>query len=212
MFGGSIPIYHGIDGANVRRFQGIFDGPNPAAFFLLMYSGVLAYYFRSAKKYYFLLSLWSIVLVTLLVYTYSRSALIGFCVGMMVFLVLHARTLFQKHWKTLIILGSVFFLLMGFFVVKKEGTLDRIILREGSSRGHFDRSLIGLQRAVDKPLGSGLATSGPAYRYVQHPEEDESLFEGDNKKREDYSIPESWYIQQMVEGGAPGFAIFIAIM
>ncbi len=36
-FGGSIPIYHGIDGANVRRFQGIFDGPNPAGFFILLY-------------------------------------------------------------------------------------------------------------------------------------------------------------------------------
>lgn len=152
MFGGSIPIYHGIDGANVRRFQGIFDGPNPAAFFLLMYSGVLAYYFRSAKKYYFLLSLWSIVLLVLLVYTYSRSALIGFVVGIGVFLVLHARSLFQKHLKTLIILGSVLVLILGFMVVKKEGTLDRIILREGSSQGHFERSLIGLQRAVAKPL------------------------------------------------------------
>lgn len=36
-FGGTPPIYHGIDGARVRRFQGIFDGPNPAAYFILVY-------------------------------------------------------------------------------------------------------------------------------------------------------------------------------
>ncbi len=63
MFGGSIPIYHGIDQANVRRFQGIFDGPNPAGFFIIFYLGVLATYFKSAKKYYFLLGIWGCILM-----------------------------------------------------------------------------------------------------------------------------------------------------
>lgn len=60
--------------------------------------------------------------------------------------------------------------------------------------------VIGLKRFTAHPLGSGLATSGPAYRYVTQLERDEGLFEGENKDLEDYYIPESWYVQQLVEG------------
>ena len=56
-FGGTPPIYHGIDGARVKRFQGIFDGPNPAAYFLLIYTGLLFHYFRTKKPYHFLLGI-----------------------------------------------------------------------------------------------------------------------------------------------------------
>lgn len=62
-FGGTPPIYHGIDGANVKRFQGIFDGPNPAAYFILVYIGLLVHFFRTKKKYHFLIGLWIIVLL-----------------------------------------------------------------------------------------------------------------------------------------------------
>ena len=86
------------------------------------------------------------------------------------------------------------------------------MLREGSTKGHFERSMIGIKRAIDKPLGSGLASAGPAYRFVRQPEQGESLFEGQNKITEDYYIPESWYIQQMVEGGVVGFILFVLIL
>ena len=48
-------------------------------------------------------------------------------------------------------------------------------------------------------MGSGLAEAGPAYRFVEHPTKTEGLYEGENKTLEDYYIPESWYIQQLVE-------------
>lgn len=212
MFGGSIPIYHGIDGANVRRFQGIFDGPNPAAFFILVYLGVLIHFFRENKKYHYLLSLWVIVLLMVIFYTYSRSAIIGLFVGVFAFIALSIRVIIKKYSKQLLIALPLLFLFLGLFALKFESTIERIILREDSTKGHFDRAIIGLERAKEKPLGSGLATSGPGYRYVIHPETDESLFEGDNKKLEDYYIPESWYIQQLVEGGMIGFAVFVAII
>jgi hypothetical protein len=31
------PIFHGIDGANVRRFQGLLDGPNTMGAFLILF-------------------------------------------------------------------------------------------------------------------------------------------------------------------------------
>jgi hypothetical protein len=56
-FGASIPIFHGVDGANVRRFQGLLDGPNTMGAFLLMYVGVFLYYFRMKKNWFFLIGI-----------------------------------------------------------------------------------------------------------------------------------------------------------
>ena len=161
----------------MRRFQGIFDGPNPAAYFILLYLGILCTYFRDDRKYTYLLSLWAIVLLGLLFYTYSRSSLIGLSVGLLGFFFLHIGTVFRKYKKALLAVIPIFLIVGGLFFLKFEGTMDRILFREGSTKGHFDRAVIGLDRAMKKPFGSGLATSGPSYRYVLHPEADESLFE-----------------------------------
>lgn len=91
-----------------------------------------------------------------------------------------------------------------------QSTIDSIILRAGSSRGHFDRVMIGVHRFTQAPLGSGLATSGPAYRYVT-PELKQAKTPEEEKKIEDQYIPESWYVQQLVEGGIIGFCLFLAI-
>jgi hypothetical protein len=210
-FGGSIPIYHGIDGANVRRFQGIFDGPNPAGFFILLYLGVLAAYFKSAKKYHFLLSIWVCILLLVLFYTYSRSAVLGLLFGAIAIGLVLARTLYSHYRKGVLMILPILAILGGLFYLKFEGTIQTIILREGSTKGHYERAVTGLKRAIDRPQGSGLASAGPAYRFVKQPEAGESLFEGANKVSEDYYIPESWFIQQAVEGGIIGFMLFIFI-
>ena len=210
-FGGSIPIYHWIDGANVRRFQGIFDGPNPAGFFILFYLGLLITYFRSAKKYYYLLSLWMLVLLLVLLYTYSRSAVLGLLAGGIAAGLVLARTIFLHHRKAVLVLIPLLCVLGGLFYLKFEGTIHTIILREWSTKGHYERAVTGLKRFIERPQGSGLASAGPAYRFVKQPEVGESLFEGANKVSEDYYIPESWFIQQAVEGGIIGFGLFIFI-
>lgn len=63
------------------------------------------------------------------------------------------------------------------FFLKFEATITNIVMREGSTKGHFDRAVTGIERAKMKPLGSGLASAGPAYRFVHQPEPNESLFE-----------------------------------
>ncbi len=212
MFGGSIPIYHGIDQANVRRFQGIFDGPNPAGFFILLYFGVLATYFRDAKKYYFLLGLWGSLLTGVLIYTYSRSALLGFFSGLFLVVMYYLPTIWRKHKKAMFWSIPFFVLFLGLFALKFEPAISNIILREGSTKWHFERAVTGIERAILKPLGSGLASAGPAYRFVKQPEPNVSLYEWENKTDEDYYIPESWFIQQLVEGGIIGFSLFVAII
>lgn len=80
-FGGAPPIYHGIDGASVRRFQGLLDGPNTMGAFIILFSGLLIYYTRKMKDWYFVLGLVVLGLTMMVIYTYSRSALIGFVGG-----------------------------------------------------------------------------------------------------------------------------------
>ena len=76
-FGGAPPAFHGIDGANVRRFQGLLDGPNSMGAFLILYMGILVYYTRYKKDWYFLVGAVILVLIVMILYTYSRSALIA---------------------------------------------------------------------------------------------------------------------------------------
>ena len=94
-FGGSIPIYHGIPGANIRRFQGIMDGPNAAAFFILVYLGILIHYFRTKRDYFFLVAVWSSILIGLIYLTYCRSALVGGIVAIGCMLLIHARIIWR---------------------------------------------------------------------------------------------------------------------
>lgn len=78
---GPPPIYHGIPGAAVVRFQGMLEGPNQMAFFLLTYIGTYLTLFFRYKKYRFINSIITLLLVFLLTQTYSRSGLLGLLVG-----------------------------------------------------------------------------------------------------------------------------------
>jgi hypothetical protein len=84
-------------------------------------------------------------------------------------------------------------------------------MRTSSSKGHFDRAMTGIERFREYPMGQWLGTAGPAYRYVVKLADD-PIYGGAIQHTEDYYIPESWYIQQLVEWGVIGFILFCAIM
>jgi len=199
---GSIPIYHGIEGASVRRFQGIFDGPNQAAFFLLTYLGVLVHYFRTKKEYWFLVGIASFVLLGLLFLTYSRSALLGLGVGIAFVFIKNGKFLWNKHRSVLISIVLLIGMAAGAMYLRYGANIQGIVMRAGSSQGHYERMIEGIKQSRSYPFGKGLAESGPAFRYA-HP---------DTKLDEKEYIPESWYIQQLVEGGWVGLLLFLAVL
>ncbi|MCK9272652.1 O-antigen ligase family protein [Candidatus Gracilibacteria bacterium] len=200
--GQSTPIYHGIEGASVRRFQGIFDGPNQAAFFIILYIGFLVHYLKQKKDFAIYLFTGVFVLLGLLFLTYSRSSLLGITFATFFLFLLNFKKVFKKYKNEFIIFSILIVFIGSFFYLRYGNNITDIVLRAGSSKGHSERMIIGVKEFVKKPFGAGLASSGPAYR----PTHDTTNID------EKFFIPESWFIQQLVEGGIIGFLLFVFIM
>lgn len=86
---GPPPIYHGIPGASIVRFQGLLEGPNQMAFFLLVYMGTYLSLFSRFRKYRFINTVIILLLVFLLTQTYSRSGLLGMMLGTLILIAYH---------------------------------------------------------------------------------------------------------------------------
>ncbi len=208
-FGSSVPIFHGVDGANVRRFQWIFDGPNTMWAYLLLYIGILAYYLRFKKEWYFVIWWVIAVLIIALLYTYSRSALIGLFLGTGLILLFLAKKLYRVYRTQMIAIFVLFLLLVGAIFIQYSGNLSAIIARGWSTQWHAERMIAGMQRVISYPLGQGLGSAGPAYRYVENLEwKNRSEIEEIDRN----FIPESWYIQQFIEWGVLGGILFLLLM
>ncbi len=203
------PIFDGIDGANVRRFQGILDWPNTMWAFLIMFSWFFAYYIRGKKPWYFVNGLILIGLIVMILYTYSRSALLGIIAAYGIATIAGMTYLF-KHYKkqfiTIILLGT---LIIGVIWTQFSGTVGAIINRAGSTQWHAERMITSIKRFESRPLGQWLGSSGPWYRYTQNLE---SLKRTEIEEKDRFYIPESWYIQQFVEGWAVWWVLFLALM
>jgi hypothetical protein len=90
------------------------------------------------------------------------------------------------------------FIVLGWVSLQYAGNMKAIVERGGSTNGHIERMKMGIKRFIAHPLGQWLASAWPGYRYVQ------KLENTDRKSIEEidrYYIPESWYIQQMIEWG-----------
>lgn len=149
-----------------------------------------------------------------LFYTYSRSAILGLMIASIIVAIYHGRTLLSKHRKTFFVIGGIVSLITLLSVGLFHDRMSELILRKSSTDGHSLRMKNGIQSFLAHPLGQGLATAGPAYRYVSSEGfvQKEELQQGTNKKLEDNKIPESWHIQILMEGGIFGFAAFAAFL
>jgi hypothetical protein len=208
-FGGAPPIFHGIDGANVRRFQWILDNPNAMGAFLIMFSGIFAYFTRFRRDWYFVISIILLWLFGMVFYTYSRSALVGIVLAYTIVLIMSLRSLWQLYRMQLISVFVILALFAGSIGVLYYDKALAIVGRAGSTQWHSDRMLTGIKRVIDHPIGQWLGSAGPAYRNV---------IDLSNKTHNEtidldaYYIPESWYIQQFIEGGVLGGILFLCIM
>lgn len=195
-FSGAPPIFHGIDGASVRRFQGLLDGPNTMGAFLILFSGLLIYQIRRYKDWYFVVGLGMIVIILMVIYTHSRSALIGFVGGSVVALAGGLGFLYKNYKKQLIAMAFILMAFVWAVGLKYSGNSEALLGREGSTKGHKERMIVGFERFMSAPMGQGMGSSGPAYRHVLKLHE---ASRAEVEERDRFYIPESWYIQQFIE-------------
>ena len=104
------------------------------AAFLIIYIGVIIYYFRYKKDWYFVLGAGIMVLVIMLLYTYSRSAMIALVVAALVATVFSVRYLYARYKKQILVIGAILVLLAGAIFIKYAGTAQAILGREGSTK------------------------------------------------------------------------------
>ncbi len=196
------PIYHGIEWANFRRFQWIFDWPNQAAFFLVVYIWAIFHYLKNRKDiqvylYFILFVSWWLIFLT-----WSRSSIIWAFLGLVIIMVLNFWTIIKKYKLQLAWMLIISLLLWSIFYVRYSWAINEIILRAWSSKWHSERMIIWFEKFKTRPMGYWLSQSWPAYRMTHDVKSID----------EKYFIPESWYVQQLVEGWFIWLILFVSIL
>lgn len=197
-----IPIYHWLENSWIKRFQWIFDWPNQMAFFLILYTSLLLQYLKKKFEYHIVLIL--IFIFWLIILTYSRSALLWIWTGVTIFILLNIKEIYRKYKKQLISWLIILLIISSSLLLLYRDKVQNIFLRTSSTTGHFDRMEIWLNRFSSEPMWAWLAEAGPAYRSI-HPDKQ-------TKQAEAYYIPESWFIQQLIEWWYIYFTLFILIL
>lgn len=202
LYKGWIPNYHWLENSGIRRFQWILDWPNMMGFFLILYAGFFTYLQKNKKEFYVFLVL---IFLAILVYlTYSRSAMLWVLAWTWVIILANLKNIFIKY-KNIFIYVIIWFLI--FFIpfwFLYSGIIKHMLIRESSTTWHFYRMQVWIERFIKKPFWSWLAESWPAFRNIYPKKQD--------IKWEHYYIPESWFIQVLVEGWIIYFILFLSIL
>jgi hypothetical protein len=197
-----IPIYHWLENSWIRRFSWIFDWPNQMAFFLILYTSILLHYVKKKFEYHIVLIL--VILFWLIIMTYSRSALLWIFSWLWILFLLIIKQIYKNYKKQFLSWIALFFILTWTLVFLYSDKVENIFIRTSSTTWHFDRMEIWLNRFLSKPMWAWLAESGPAYRNIYTDKQ--------TKAAEQYYIPESWFIQQLIEWWYIYFSLFILIL
>ncbi len=208
-FGGAPPIFHGIDGANVRRFQWLLDWPNTMWAFLIIFSGIFAYFTRFRREWYFAIAIILIWLAWMVFYSQSRSAWIGLIFAYLIVLIMSLSSLWRLYRIQLVSVFVILSLIIGSIGLIYYDKALAIVWRAWSTQWHAERMIIGVKRTLEYPFGQWLGSAGPAYRHVMRLSDkshDEMIYLDKNY------IPESWYIQQFIEWWFIGGILFLCIM
>ncbi len=202
-FGWGIPIYQWVEASQIRRFQGILDSPLAMWYLLLLFVGL--YYYINRKNYDYAFFLGLFFLCYLIFITYSRAAFLGFlCMSIFIFILNFRKKIWQKSKKVLFASFIWIIIFVWGFAYIFQDKIYNVVMRKSSTTGHFSRMEVGIKRFITKPMGSWLASAWPAYRSVINKKTSLEL--------DRYYIPESWFIQILVEGWIVYFSLFLLIL
>lgn len=200
---GIIPTYEPLSSAlsNLYRIQSTFPGDLQFSSYLILvvtFLGAIVLFSKTKTKIYLAIPLLASAIA--LAATFTRSAWIGF-----VFAGFAILLIFVKR-KIYIILPAIALIVLSFASFKmllENKTFETLILHGevrggelfGSTEGHKSAFGEAVNIIVQNPLGKGVGTAGPA-----------------SKVGEKVVIPESWYLQILIEFGVLGLILFVGII
>jgi hypothetical protein len=188
---------------NYSRIMSTLRGPNPLGAYLILILTALKALLINSKRKRGIWSIFAVVALLVLVFSYSRSAWIG---SMLSLLFLGWISLERSQIKR-VLLPAVAALLIAaamFAAVFRHNvtfenlffhTQNNSTIKTTSDQGHVSAFKSGMDDLINEPLGRGVGTAGPASVY------------NDNKVR----IAENYYLQIAQEIGWAGLILFIAI-
>jgi O-antigen ligase len=196
---GTIPAYQTVDNnIDYRRIQSTLRGANPLGAYLVLIipATVIALKSRTAK--FASLAL----ILTVLFYSYSRSAWIGAFIALAVLFCITKAYAGRLHWVVAFSIATIIICAGAFLALKhNQATQDTLFHTTSSSTATSANDIrsnalrTGLNDIIVQPLGRGPGTAGPA------------SFRTDHTAR----ISENYYLQIGQEVGILGLLIFAVI-
>ncbi len=197
-----IPNYHWLENSWIKRFQWIFDGPNQMAFYLILYTSLALHFIKKRLQFHIILLV--IFLFSLIIMTYSRSALLWIFSWVWLLFLLNIRLIYRKYKKHFLVWLVLFTISTWSLLFLFSEKVENIFMRTSSTAWHFERMEIWINRFMTMPMWAWLAEAWPGYRSIYT----DKL----TKVEEQYYIPESWFIQQLIEWWYIYFSLFISIL
>jgi hypothetical protein len=199
----TIPVSSTVDQkVDYLRIGSTLRGANPLGAYLVIITTAFAALYLKTKKYYYIAAL--VATLSVLAFTYSRSAWIGTAVSIALLIWLSLTSRKTKR----IYVGSIGILivmgLLSVLVLRNNSSFENTVFHTdrsshssiSSNAGHAAALSRGIKDIAHHPLGSGTGTAGPASTY-------NNIYPA--------RIAENYYIQIGQETGWVGFILFIAI-
>lgn len=164
------------------RQNSTLRGPNPlGAYALMALIGVFAFVAKSRglirdRRKSLLAALFAILSATALSVSYSRGALIGTIVAVLIVILIAYQSKFTKLIGGYAILGLIVGL-SGFYLIRDSNFVQNVVVHNNpttgaaidSNQGHLDSLQSGFDLMVKQPLGAGIGSTGSASLFSSHP-------------------------------------------
>lgn len=187
------------------RTQSTLRGPNPLGAYLVLIITLITVILISRKttEKPYMWMIFGVAALVVLFSTYSRSAWVGTAISLSVLFVVSKKHYMKTKYIVLAMLVLVFMAASG-LLLRQNYTIQNILFHTSdrssaptSSNAERTSALkIGAQDIIDRPLGSGVGSAGPA-----------SL----RNKKGHGRIPENYFLQIGQEVGVVGLLVFVAI-
>jgi O-antigen ligase len=195
---GALESIHYVGNSTLLRLQSVLAGPNALGLYML---SICAYTLGVFKKINYKTSYLLIIFASILVLSFSRSAIIGLAVGMICALFLFLSNRYGRY-KSVVITGflTLLILVAGIFAINiKSKQVKNFITHGDSSSLRFDQyKRIWNSRFEIGLVGRGSGTAGPASQY--------RLDGGENHWTENI------YLDIYEELGLVGFLLYLLLL